>query len=69
MIIVPTSTSSQRQKILAMLVDHHSVTSAQLNKVCFRYSARIHELRKQGHAITSKQISKGLWEYTYEGRQ
>jgi len=42
----------------------HTVTNEQLNSVCYRYGARIHELRNQGHNITSEQITKGLWQFT-----
>lgn len=42
-------------------------TSSQLNAICFRYSARIHELRKAGYHISKKQITEGLWSYTLEG--
>ena len=67
LIIQPSNSGSQRRKILFALQDNGSMTGAELNKICFRYGARIHELRKLGHTIKAKQIKRGLWEYTYEG--
>lgn len=60
---------TQQQKILTMLkqAPNNTVTNVDLNKVCFRYGARIHDLRQQGHNITSRQVRKGLWHFTLEG--
>lgn len=33
--------------------------------VCLRYSARIAELRAEGHTIVANRIKEGLFEYTY----
>ena len=41
---------NQRQKILALL-RQGNVTNFELADICIRYSARIHELRKEGHEI------------------
>lgn len=43
-------TATQRDKILALL-RQGSVTNFELADICIRYSARIHELRKEGHEI------------------
>lgn len=60
---------TQTQKILKLLKDapDNTVTNADLNKVCFRYGARLHDLRNAGHNITSRQLRKGLWAFTLEG--
>lgn len=60
---------SQTSKILKLLKEHKVVTNAQLNKVCFRYSARIHELRKDGYIIVASRINEGLFRYTYKGHR
>jgi hypothetical protein len=57
------NSSTQRQTILDLLKKQGKATSAELNDICFRYSARIHELRQAGHVIVSRRIGKGLWEY------
>jgi len=49
-----TSTSTnatQRAAILALLQRNVLVTSVELNEIAYRYSARIHELRQDGHQI------------------
>lgn len=42
---------SQKDRILDLLRRREFVTNAELNQVAFRYSARIHELRAEGHNI------------------
>ena len=53
---------TQKEKILAMLkLRQHS--AVELNKIAFRYSARIEELRNQGHNIETirEKNSKGKY--------
>jgi hypothetical protein len=35
----------------------------QLNKICFRYGARIFELRRRGHQIKTQSAGKGVFRY------
>ena len=60
---------TRAKRILQMLqtAPDNTLTNAQLNSICYRYGARIHDLRSAGHNITSKCISKGLWQFTLEG--
>jgi len=59
---------TQSAKILSLLKKQGSATNTQLNKICFRYGARIFDLRKEGHNILSVQEKKGLWRfYLVEG--
>jgi hypothetical protein len=53
---------TQRAEILSRL-ERGPATSADLNLICFRYSARIHELRKR-HRIDKESIGGGLYRYT-----
>lgn len=46
-----TTTATQRATILALLQQNVMVTSVQLNDIAYRYSARIYELRMEGHQI------------------
>jgi hypothetical protein len=59
---------TQKEKILHQFRLRHRMDSNELNKICFRYSARIHELKKDGYNIKREPIGDGLWMYTYLGR-
>lgn len=50
-----------------MLKSEGTVTNRDLNKICFRYGARIHELRKEGHKIVTSRVKEGLFSFTYKG--
>jgi hypothetical protein len=43
-----------------------SATSVELNEICFRYGARIHELRSLGYNIVRKSHTDGNFLYTLE---
>ena len=53
--------STQRARVLTRLLQG-SATSEELNRICYRYSARIYELRKLGYEITK---AKTGHVYTY----
>ena len=56
---------NQTNKILKKPKDNrHGVLNTELNKICFRYGARIYELRKEGYHITTERFGKGLCKYT-----
>lgn len=54
---------SQKQKVLKALqsAGRNGVLNAQLNAICFRYGARIFELRREGHDIRQISLGKGLY--------
>lgn len=56
----------QRSDILNALKSARSQgrTNVQLNEICFRYGARIHELRRAGHKIDKEHIGGGVFRYT-----
>lgn len=58
---------SQATRILKLLKSKRVVTNAQLNKICFRYSARIHELRNDGYIIVTHRLKDGLTSFIYKG--
>lgn len=58
-----TDKETQSKKILNLLKSSSFVTNSQLNGICYRYSARIHELRKDGWNIERSHIKDGLWRY------
>ena len=62
------TTTSQRAKILDLLKARGTVSNVELNKIAFRYSARLYELRQEGHRITTRPIRDGIVHYTYLGR-
>ena len=55
----------QRQKILDVLIERgeQGVRNTELNEICFRYGARIFELRKLGHDIKTVKESDGLYRF------
>ena len=60
---------SQAEKIIRLLRIRKSkgVTNIELNNgVCFRYGARIHELRKDGYDIRTKHIKGSKWLFWLE---
>lgn len=59
------SKESQAARILRLLKKKGTVTNRELNRICFRYGARIWELRREGHTIVSNKVRGGLWEFTY----
>lgn len=58
---------TQSAKILRLLKANGVATNRELNRICFRYGARIHELRKEGHIIKSNHVKNSLWEFSYHG--
>lgn len=55
-------------KILKLLKTNKRVTNHELNKICFRYGGRIHDLRREGHIIKTNRLNNdGLFEYSYHG--
>lgn len=64
-----STTANQRAKILDLFKERGTVTNVELNKVAFRYSARLHELRQDGYRITTMPTGKdGVVAYVYQGR-
>jgi hypothetical protein len=56
-----------RERVLAALRSG-PCDSRRLNRICYRYGARIMELRRQGHAIAATRVGKGpLWRYELIG--
>lgn len=67
---VTMTNKSQTARILDRLKTKGRVTNAELNHIAFRYSARIAELRKEGHIIvTNRKGNDGLFEYIYKGQE
>ena len=58
---------SHIMRILAVLRANGRATNRELNDIAFRYTARIDELRAEGHIIETHQIKKGLFEFIYRG--
>lgn len=58
---------SQTARILRLFKERGTLTNKDLNRICYRYSARILELRNEGHLIVSNHIKDSLWEYVYKG--
>lgn len=59
------SNLTQAEQILLRLQEagEDGVSNYELNKIAFRYAARIHELRKDGHPIVRQHIKGSQWRY------
>jgi hypothetical protein len=60
---------AQTKRILRLLKTKHTVTNYELNKIAFRYSARIRNLREQGYIIVSNHVGGSLWTFTFKGHE
>lgn len=69
MTIEQIAKKTQKQRILDLLKAQGSATNRELNSICYRYAARIHELRKEGHDIQQDIISRGLRVFIYRGEK
>lgn len=58
-----TTKMNQTAKVLRLLKSRRFVLNTELNRLCFRYGARIHELRKEGWNIQQECIKPGLYRY------
>lgn len=58
---------SNTAKILKLLKANGSATNRELNTICFRYGARLHELRAEGHIILTERVKEGLYRFVYKG--
>jgi len=67
-----TKAPNHQEQILALLIERGSqgVTNVELNRdVCFRYGARIYELRQQGYLIDTVRFGEGLFRFVYRGKR
>lgn len=60
---------SQTARILKLLKTNGSATNRELNRVCFRYGARLHDLRREGWDILSVREKDGLWRFVLRGHR
>lgn len=60
---------SHYTRILELLQEKGEVTNIELARISFRYSARIHEMRKDGHVIVMSHVRSGVNRYTYIGNK
>jgi hypothetical protein len=54
---------SQQARVLKALLKGKKVKMATLNRICYRYSSRIYELRKKGYKIETIQEARGEFSY------
>ncbi len=60
---------TQTGKILRLLKKHGELTNYELNRICFRYGARLQELRREGHIIVSVHDKDSRWRFIYKGQR
>lgn len=60
---------NQTSKILKLLKQRKSkgVFNTELNRICFRYGARIYELRQDGYSISCIRLKQGIYNYVLLG--
>jgi hypothetical protein len=58
---------NSRDRVLKFLQDRGTCTNVELNAVCFRYGARLLELRALGYVIETGAKRGGVVAYTYRG--
>ena len=64
--LLDSRTSKNQRAVLARL-QQGPASNVELNEICFRYGARIHELQKfHGYKISKKHSHDGVWVYTLE---
>ncbi len=66
-----TKAPNHREQILALLQERgcRGIANDELNQICFRYGARIYELRQQGHWIETVRFGEGLFRFVYRGKR
>jgi helix-turn-helix protein len=65
----PSNSPSQRERILSLLRSRGSsgATNLELNAICFRYGARIFELRKAGFDIKTRREGETEFRFVLVG--
>ena len=60
--------SSQCARLLTHFKKHRRITNRQMiNMGIYRGSARVKDLRDEGHLIVTNRVHKGLFEFVYDG--
>ena len=60
--------ATNADRVLAYLQQHRVASNAELLDIGgFRYGARVHDARQQGHRIRTEKLAGGLTKYHYEG--
>jgi hypothetical protein len=54
---------TQKQRILDLMAPRQWVHFRDLNDICFRYGARLYDLRKEGYEFEERRDDKGIWWY------
>lgn len=63
---------SQSQRILELLKDSRKsgkpVYTRDLQRIAFKYSSRLDNLKKEGHRWIAEYVKPGVFRYTYKGQ-
>lgn len=60
---------SKREDLLDLFKLRKAMFNYELNAICYRYSARIKELRDAGWDIVTSYVKPGVFKYTFKGRK
>ena len=64
-----TTYRSKYMRILDLLRANGEATNAELNGICYRYGARIKEMREAGHIIVTSRQNDTCYRYIYMGQR
>ncbi len=59
---------TKEQKILDLLLDGKWHDTAELNRIAFRYGARLFELRRKGYQLETRRVREGLWAWRLKSK-
>ena len=59
---------TQKEKLLLLFSDGKFHNNYSLNKICFRYGARLHEMSKKGYIFEKKHDGGTMWSWRLIGK-
>lgn len=59
---------SQSQRILELLKNNQHIYTYDLQKIAYKYSSRLDDLKKDGHRWLAEYEKPGVFRYTYKGQ-
>ena len=54
---------TKKEQLIALMQDGRWYHMRQLNRICFRFGARFHEMRAEGYVVDKRSCGTDEWEY------
>jgi len=54
---------NRQQRLVLKRLKRGPATNVELHKICFNYTARLHELKNKGYPFAKEKVSKGVFKY------